>query len=232
MLMNCFSNFDQHFVEKVSGFLLQPSSKISSLRLYEYLQVYMSDSDKEIIQRVLEGDVRAFGLLVDKHKAKAMTLAVRILKNHEEAEEALQDSFIRAYRALSSFEWKSSFSTWFYRIVYNTCATAAGKKMRVHSLSIDVEDEHGSRIEIESDDLQPDGLIESGELSKIIDEEIDKLPVVYGSTFTLFAIQEMRYDEIVQVTGLPLGTVKARLFRARAMLREAVVKRMDHSLVV
>jgi RNA polymerase sigma-70 factor (ECF subfamily) len=95
-----------------------------------------------------------------------------------------------------------------------------------------VEDEYGMRTEIESGDVQPDGLIESDELSKIIDEEIDKLPVVYGSTFTLFAIQEMSYDEIVQVTGLPLGTVKARLFRARAMLREAVVKRMDHSLVV
>jgi len=190
----------------------------------------MIDLDKEIIQRVLDGDVKAFGLLVDRHKAKAMTLAVRILKNREEAEEALQDSFVKVYRALSSFEWKSSFSTWFYRIVYNTCATAAGKKMRIHSLSIDMEDEYGIRTEIESDDLQPDGVMESEEFSRIVADEIEKLPVVYGSTFTLFAIQEMSYEEIVQVTGLPLGTVKARLFRARALLRESVMKRMDHSL--
>jgi RNA polymerase sigma factor (sigma-70 family) len=192
----------------------------------------MSDLDREIIQQVLDGDVKAFGILVDRHKAKAMTLAVRILKNHEDAEEALQDSFVRVYRALHSFEWKSSFSTWFYRIVYNTCATAVGKKNRIHPLSIDVEDEDGLRIEIESDELQPDIRIESNEFSQIVKEEVEKLPVVYGSTFTLFAVQDMSYEEIVQVTGLPLGTVKARLFRARAMLREAVVKRMDHVHVI
>jgi RNA polymerase sigma factor (sigma-70 family) len=192
----------------------------------------MIDLDREIIQQVLDGNVQAFGLLVDRHKAKAMTLAVRIVKNREDAEEALQDSFVRVYRALSSFEWKSSFSTWFYRIVYNTCATAAGKKNKIHPLSIDVEDEDGMRTEIESNDLQPDRKVESDEFSKIVNEEIEKLPAAYGSTFTLFAIQDLSYEEIVQVTGLPLGTIKARLFRARAMLREAVVKRTDHVQVV
>jgi RNA polymerase sigma factor (sigma-70 family) len=192
----------------------------------------MTDIDKEIIQKVLDGDVQAFGLLVNRHKAKAMTLAVRILKNREDAEEALQDSFVKVYRALSLFEWKSSFSTWFYRIVYNTCATAVGKKNRIHPLSIDVEDEDGLRTEIESDELQPDIRMETEEFSKIVNEEVEKLPVVYGSTFTLFAIQDLSYEEIVQVTGLPLGTVKARLFRARAMLREAIVKRLDHALAI
>ena len=192
----------------------------------------MSDTDREIIQRVLDGDIRSFGILVDKHKAKAMTLAMRILKNREDAEEALQDAFVRLYHALSSFEWKSSFSTWFYRIVYNTCATASGKKNRLHPLSIDMEDEDGLKTEIVSDELQPDMKLESDEFSKIVNEEIEKLPVVYGSTFTLFAIQNLSYEEIIQVTGLPLGTVKARLFRARAMLRAAIVKRMDHSLAI
>jgi RNA polymerase sigma factor (sigma-70 family) len=192
----------------------------------------MSDTDREIIQRVLDGDVQSFGILVDKHKAKAMTLAIRILKNREDAEEALQDAFVRVYRALSSFEWKSSFSTWLYRIVYNTCATAAGKRGGKHYFSLDVVDEDGPRMEIESDELLPDMRMESDEFSKIVCEEVEKLPFAYGSTFTLFNIQDMSYEEIVQVTGLPLGTVKARLFRARAMLREAIVKRMDHSLVI
>jgi len=192
----------------------------------------MNDRDKEIIQKVIDGDVKAFGLLINRHKAKAMTLAVRLLKNREDAEDALQDSFVRMYRSLSSFEWKSSFSTWFYRIVYNTCATAAGKKNRIHPLSIDVEDEDGLRTEIATDELQPDIRLESDEFSKIVNEEVEKLPVVYGSTFTLFVIQDMSYEEIVQVTGWPLGTIKARLFRARAMLRESIIKRMDHSLVI
>jgi RNA polymerase sigma-70 factor (ECF subfamily) len=192
----------------------------------------MSDTDKEIIQRVLDGDVRSFGILVDKHKAKSMTLAIRILKNREDAEEALQDAFVRVYHALSSFEWKSSFSTWLYRIVYNTCATAAGKRNGKHTLSLDIVDEDGPRVEIESDELQPDMKLESKEFSKIVCEEVEKLPSAYGSTFTLFTIQDMSYEEIVQVTGLPLGTVKARLFRARAMLRKAIVKRIDHFPVI
>jgi RNA polymerase sigma-70 factor (ECF subfamily) len=200
--------------------------------MYGCWWIDMSDRDKEIVQKVLDGDTQAFGLLVDRHKEKAMTLAVRILRNREDAEEALQDSFVRVYRALSSFEWKSSFSTWLYRIVYNTCATAAGKKNGIHSLSIDVEHEDGSQMEIESDELPADIKLESDELSKILNEEIEKMPVVYGTTFTLFVIQDMSYEEIVQITGLPLGTIKARLFRARAILREAIVKRMDHSLVL
>jgi RNA polymerase sigma factor (sigma-70 family) len=192
----------------------------------------MNDSDKEIIQKVLDGDVRSYAVLVDKHKAKAMTLALRIVRNREEAEEALQDAFVRVFRALHSFEWKSSFSTWFYRIIYNTCVTAAGKKERAWRVSFDSEDEFGIEVEAQSQVLAPDIQLESKECVKIISEEVEKLPSVYGSTFTLFALQELSYEEIVQVTGLPLGTVKARIFRARRMLREAIVKRMNHSLVI
>ena len=191
----------------------------------------MGETDKEIIQKVLDGNVQTFALLVERHKAKAMTLALRILKNREDAEEALQDSFVRAYHGLSSFEWKSSFSTWFYRIVYNTCASAAGKRSRMYPVSIQ-EEEDGSSTEIVSDELPPDIKLESDEFSSIVHEEVEKLPVVYGSTFTLFVIQEMSYEEIVRVTGLPLGTVKARLFRARAMLREAIVKRIGHPMAI
>ncbi len=192
----------------------------------------MAETDKEIIQKVLEGNAQAFARLVDRHKARAMTLALRILKNHEDAEEALQDAFIRVFHALASFEWKSSFSTWLYRIVYNTCMTAAGKRNRIYPHSLQEEEDDGLPTEIESDDLQPDIQLESDEFTRIVSEEVEKLPVVYGSTFTLFVIQDMSYEEIVQVTGLPLGTIKARLFRARAMLRDAIVKRVDHSIAV
>jgi RNA polymerase sigma factor (sigma-70 family) len=192
----------------------------------------MSDSDKEIIQQVLDGNVRSFAVLVDKHKAKAMTLAIRILRNHEEAEEALQDAFVRVFRALHSFEWKSSFSTWFYRIVYNTCVTAAGRKDRTWRITLDSDEEFGHYAEVQSHDLPPDIQLESIECTKIIYEEVEKLPPAYGSTFTLFVLQELSYEEIVQVTGLPIGTVKARIFRARSMLRKAIVRRMGHFPVI
>ena len=188
----------------------------------------MNDQDHAIIQRVLGGEKKAYAELVDRHKDKAMTLALKILKNREDAEEALQDAFVRAFNALPRFEWKSSFSTWFYRIVYNVCVTELGKGKKGQSVSISDEDESGNTLELVSEEPPPDVAAESSELNAIVLEEIDRLPGAYGPTFTLFFIQEMSYDEIVEVTGIPLGTVKARLFRARTILRDAVVRRLGH----
>ncbi len=186
----------------------------------------MHDQDYAVIQRVLHGEKKAYAELVERHKDKALTLAIRILKNREDAEEALQDAFVRAFNALPRFEWKSSFSTWFYRIVYNVCVSDLGKRDKKQKISIDGEDESGNVPELATEENPPDLALESSELGTIVQEEIDKLPEAYGPTFTLFFVQEMSYDEIVEVTGLPLGTVKARLFRARMMLRNALVRRI------
>jgi RNA polymerase sigma-70 factor (ECF subfamily) len=186
----------------------------------------MHDQDHAVIQRILGGEKKAYAELVERHKDRALTLAVRILKNREDAEEALQDAFIRAFNALPRFEWKSSFSTWFYRIVYNVCVSGLSRRDRKQRISIDDEDESGSVLELASEETPPDLALESSELNAIVQEEIDRLPGAYGPTFTLFFVQEMSYDEVVEVTGLPLGTVKARLFRARVMLRNALVRRL------
>ncbi|MFZ1977339.1 MAG: sigma-70 family RNA polymerase sigma factor [Bacteroidota bacterium] len=187
----------------------------------------MNEQDKEIVQRILGGEKRAFSILIDRHKAKALTLAVRILKNREDAEEVLQDAFVRVYRSLSSFEGKSSFSTWFYRIVYNRCMSALEKRKEYYISSLDEEYEDYPVIEIESGDPAPDIQLESDEFRTVVEQEIEKLPSMYGGIFTLFVIQEMSYEEIVRITGLPIGTVKARIFRARSMLRNILLKRMN-----
>lgn len=192
----------------------------------------MNETDKEIIQQVMSGNARAFGRLVDRHKAKAMALALRILRNQEDAEEALQDAFVRMYKALSAFEWKSSFSTWLYRIVYNTCITALGKRSGIHEQEIDADEDYAMPGELESNELQPDVRLESDEFEKLVLHEIDKLPVAYASTFTLFAVQEMSYEEIVDVLGVPLGTVKARIFRARMLMRNSIARQLGESSVL
>jgi RNA polymerase sigma-70 factor (ECF subfamily) len=191
----------------------------------------MHNQDFVIIQRVLGGDRQAYAELVDRHKEKGMTLAFKMLKNREEAEEALQDAFIRAFNALPRFEWKSSFSTWFYRIVFNVCSTALSRRGTAHEVSLQEQEqeEEVQNLELASEDPLPDDILESSELNSIILEEIEKLPAQYGSTFTLFFVQDMTYEEIVQVTGLPLGTIKARLFRARLLLRDAVARRLGSS---
>src|SRR3990167_5004707 len=106
----------------------------------------MQDQDSSIIRRVLEGDKRAYAELVDRHKDRAMTLAMRMLSNRQDSEEALQDAFIRAFNALPRFEWRSSFSTWFYRIVYNVCATALSKRDEARLGSPD--EEKGEQIDL------------------------------------------------------------------------------------
>ncbi len=186
----------------------------------------MHDQDYAVIQRVIAGEKKAYAELVERHKDKALTLAIRILKNREDAEEALQDAFVRVFKALPRFEWKSSFSTWFYRIVYNVCVSGLSKKDKRQRISIDEEDESGNVLDLAADEPSPDLALESLEMSTIVQEEIDRLPEAYGPTFTLFFVQEMSYDEIVEVTGIPLGTVKARLFRARMMLCNALVRRI------
>lgn len=193
----------------------------------------MHESDHDIIQRVRAGDRKAYARLVDRHKEKAMALAVRMLRDRRDAEEALQDAFVRAFQALPRFEGRSSFATWLYRIVFNVCSSALERRS-LATVSLNAETEEGGAvIELPSSERAPDIQLESTETQRVVLEEIEKLPEVYGTTFTLFVIQELSYDEIVEVVGVPLGTVKARLFRARMMLRDAVARRLsDETRVV
>ncbi|MFA6455707.1 MAG: sigma-70 family RNA polymerase sigma factor [Bacteroidota bacterium] len=184
----------------------------------------MKTTDNDIIRRVLDGDQKAYAELVDRHKEKAMTLAMRMLKNRHDAEEALQDAFVRAFRALPGFEWKSSFPTWFYRIVFNVCSTALSKRGEMRFFSIDEEQGDDVKIEVPSDDEEPDIAFESKEFSAIVRKEIETMEESYSTILTLFFLQDLSYEEIVSITGLPLGTVKNRLFRARMLLRTAVLR--------
>ncbi len=157
-----------------------------------------------------------------------MTLAMRILKNRQDAEEAIQDAFVRAFNGLRRFEWKSSFSTWFYRIVFNVCSTMLAKRGgNGIEISMD-ETELASRFALSPENGAPDLAVENAEFREIIQDEINRLPPAYGAILTLFFLQELSYEEIVHVTELPMGTVKTRLFRARLMLREAVLKLYEH----
>jgi len=192
--------------------------------MQDLAQENMPAADEEIVRRVLAGDKRAFGELVDRHKDKAMTLAVRMLKSREEAEEALQDAFVRAYHALPRFEWKASFSTWLYRIVYNVCATSLGKRSEIVHVSLDGEDD--PKLDVPSEEPAPDAAYEMREIRAAVNEEIEKLPAIYAWILTLFFVSDQSYEQIVEVTGLPLATVKVRLFRGRLLLRDAIAKRL------
>jgi RNA polymerase sigma-70 factor (ECF subfamily) len=178
----------------------------------------MPVSDSEIIQRVRGGAKHHFALLVDRYKDRAMTLAVRMLKSREDAEEAIQDAFVRAYNAIEKFQGNAQFGTWLYRIVYNVCLTRLGKRKDEFD-RVDYDDE---REYEQATTFSPSIVMdyETDDMMRYIKKIIESLPAKYGTILTLFYVQDLTHEEICEVTHLPLGTVKVHLFRARALLQE------------
>ena len=170
------------------------------------------------IEQVLSGKVNAFTHIVGKHKDRVFNLAFRICGNHEEAEEVAQDAFLKAYRSLKSFRMKSSFSTWLYRIVYNTAISSvrARKKglLSLEDFPADATDFIGSNPgEEDAEREYRDSLINFA-LQKVSDEE--------RGLISLFYYEEMSTDEISEVTGISKANVKVKLFRARQKLYEII----------
>ncbi len=181
----------------------------------------MPQTDLELIREVQSGRVESFRTLVERHKDRAFTLAVRMLRKRSDAEEALQDAFLRAFHALDEFRGEAKFTTWFYRILTNVCLTRL-ERSRSDTGSFSFQDD-GELPEPRSDDLLPDEALEQQEFVEAVTKEIGAMPERYRLVLTLYYMQELSYEEMGSVLGLPSGTVKTHLFRARALLRNAVV---------
>jgi RNA polymerase sigma-70 factor (ECF subfamily) len=179
------------------------------------------------IEQVLAGKNNAFGYIVDQHKNKAFNLAFRICGNHEEAEELAQDSFLKAYRALNSFKMKSSFATWFYRIVYNTTISHVRlKKKGVLSLEdfpADATDFIGTNTNEEEAEKEYRNSLVNFALQKITEEE--------RGLISLYYYEDMSTDEIADVTGISKSNIKVRLFRARQKMQEIIEKTEKKKLI-
>lgn len=183
------------------------------------------DKDLNIIARIRAGKVGEYRLLVDRHKDRAMTLAVRLLGSREEAEEAVQDAFLRAWHSLGDFRGESRFSTWLYRILYNLCMTRVSRRpARTDSLDEPDAIVACAAVGDDSETMVLDR-IDRHETMALVAEELTRLPANYQTVLSLFYLQEQSYDEIACVLGLPLGTVKTHLFRARTLLRTRVLQR-------
>ena len=170
--------------------------------------------DQIYIDRVLQGDTNAFSYLVNKYKNLTYTVAMKIVRNHEDAEEVAQDSFIKAYSQLHTFKGESKFSTWLYTIVYRNSITKIRKK-KITTTNIDsyVIDNHKSDY-----DFPQIEAIKNGEQKKYIAEAIDNLPETDAFLITLYYLDESSVEEIEQITGLTKTNVKVKLFRARKKL--------------
>ena len=172
------------------------------------------NSDQIYIDKVLQGDTNAFAYLINKYKDMAYTLAIKIVKNHEDAEEVAQDSFLKAYEKLDSFKGNSKFSTWLYTIVYrNSISKIRKKKVTTSGIDDYVMDNYSEGHEFPQLEA-----IKNGEQQKYVREAIDRLPEKDALLITLFYMNESSVEEIEQITNLTQSNIKVKLFRARKKL--------------
>ena len=177
-------------------------------------------NDTYYIEQVLEGKINAFSYLVDRHKDKAYNLAFRICGNREEAEEIAQDAFIKAYRSLSNFRKKSSFSTWLFRIVYNTSISLVRSRKKgvlaIEEFPADAVDFLGiNRNEEEAAEDYRNSLINFA-LQKISEDD--------RGLITLYYYDDLDTEEISKITGINKSGIKVRLFRARKKMADIIAK--------
>lgn len=172
--------------------------------------------DNFYIERVLKGDSQAYASLVSKHKNLVFTIALKILGNREDAEEITQDCFLKAFQALKSFEGKSKFSTWLYRIVYN----AAISKTRKKKLEMIPMDNHMVINHADDEAYQKNEYQEAENRRVMVERALEKLSIEDNLLITLFYKGENSIEEISTITGLTQSNVKVKLHRIRKKLQE------------
>ncbi|MFH1688862.1 MAG: sigma-70 family RNA polymerase sigma factor [Candidatus Eisenbacteria bacterium] len=184
-------------------------------------------SDGELVARVLAGDEASYGTLVTRYRDYVYTIAVRIVGNDEDAEDVAQEAFVRAYRALPRFRGDSKFSSWLYRIATNRALTHL-KRRRRRGFAVDIES--GSHVEADvvddgrSQEMSPELTVRDGEFRRAVRAAVLELPEQYRVVVTLFYLEERSYKEVAATLGIPMGTLKTHLHRARALLRDILTK--------
>ena len=179
-----------------------------------------SEQDRILVERALQGDQKAYNELVDKYRNALMRHVQRMVRQHGEVDDLVQECFIKAFSALSSYSTDYAFSTWLYKIATNHTIDFLRKK-KLSTLSIDrpLQTKDGE-VEYELPDIsyRPDRHIVEDERRELIQEAINQLPPKYNRVIVMRHQQEKSYEEIARELDLPLGTVKAHIFRARALL--------------
>lgn len=184
-----------------------------------------SNNDQVYIDKVLNGDLSAYSKLVDHHKDMAFSIALKIVRIREDAEEIVQDAFIKAYQKLSSFRKDAKFSTWLYRIVYNA-AISHTRKRRLESTELTP-----GTIENYSVDEISEGVnqMDKKQQAKLVNKLIDQLPALEFTLINLYYRQELSIDEISGITDLSASNVKVKLYRIRKAMFHDIEKELNNS---
>lgn len=190
-----------------------------------------------LIERLVARDERAFNELLRVYGRRVYGLVYRMLGNHAEAEEVTQDVFIQVFKAIDSFRGDAKLSTWLYRIAVNLCKNRmkylkvrkAGQQDDIDGIADRVSSGEAARANVGTVE-RPDEALAGRQIEEIVRQAMLAIDPVYRECLILCDVEELSYEEIMSVTGLPLGTVKSRIFRARTQLKALVERAMGETL--
>ena len=186
--------------------------------------------DQAIVERAQRGDQQAFGMLVEKYQRKLGRLLSRMVRDQAEVEDVVQESFIKAYRALPNFRGDSAFYTWLYRIGINTAKNYLVSMGRRPQVSKDIEIEDAENFE-DGDELRtletPESSLMTKEIAQTVNDTMMALPDELRTAITLRELEGLSYEEIATLMNCPIGTVRSRIFRARETIAEELRPLLD-----
>ncbi len=192
----------------------------------------MSELERSLLRRLVDRDERAFRELIDEHRDRVFNITYRMLGNRAEAEDVAQEVFITVFKQIENFRGDSKFSTWLYRVTVNHCKNRIKYLARRHDRDRDELDEtsqqqngavNGTPVRIKN----PDTALESAQMEKLLQEAIASLDDEQRAVVILRDVEDLSIEEICEITGLPDGTVKSRLHRARLVLRKKMQRHVE-----
>jgi len=188
----------------------------------------LAREDVQLVEETLAGNPLSFQLLVERYQERIFALVRHYTKSAVEGEDIAQDTFLKAYRRLETFQRQSSFSTWLYRIAVNTALDFLKRTGRSPVQSVEdpeltaapVRGQAGSGVAIAS----PDAQLRKDEIARITHEVLGELPEIFRTVLVLREFEDMPYQQMAEVLGISIGTIESRLFRARARFKEAMIR--------
>ncbi len=182
----------------------------------------------ELIEKASKNNVEAFEKLISPYTNKLLNHAFRILKNREDAEDALQEAYLKIYSSLDKFEGNSSFKTWIYKIVTNVCLDMLRNQKKISKTSLNVTNEDGNQeIEIPDDTYSPDVSAQKKAALEALKDALNDLDDDHKIVITLRDIDGLSYEDIANITSTNVGTVKSRISRARMRLKKLLEKNKE-----
>ncbi len=181
----------------------------------------VEDNDTIIIEKALAGDQQAYRHLTERHRANIFHIVYKIVRDQETANDLVQETFMKAFSSLSTYRSEYRFSTWLYKIAAN-CSIDFLRKKRIQALSLDrhLDDSTTREMEVPDYSYHPEKDLMRKEQRYNIEEAIESLPTKYREVIVYRHKDDKSYEEIADLLGIPLGTVKARIFRARELLKK------------